>query len=86
MNPDDKTRPDCDPDDPECGSPESHWNARDIERQPSRDAVLGLRRLVIETRDRLGPTATPDAIAYDLRARGIAASAEEIARCCSDPY
>ena len=53
---------------------------------PSRDEVMGFKRLVIETRSRLGSDATPQAIADDLRARGIAADPAEVARCCSEPY
>lgn len=80
MHPDEKTRPDCPPTDPDCGSPESHWGPRDVENQPPRDAVLGLGRMVIETRDRLGPSATPDAVVRDLRARGIGVTPEEVTR------
>jgi hypothetical protein len=47
---------------------------------------MGLKRLVIETQSRLGSDATPEAIADDLRARGIAADPAEVARCCSEPY
>jgi len=87
MDPDAKTRPDCDPrTDPGCGSPESHWGPRDVEHQPPRDLLLGLGRMVIETRDRLGPDATADEIARDLRARGISVTAEEVARCAAEPY
>jgi hypothetical protein len=71
---------------PAPGSPESHWGSRDPAHQPPRDAVLGLKRLVIETRDRLGPAATPEAIADDLRTRGVAADPAEIARYCAEPY
>lgn len=71
---------------PVPGSPESHWASREPERQPSREEVMGLKRLVIETRSRLGPDATPQAIADDLQARGVAADPAEVARCCSEPY
>lgn len=71
---------------PVPSSPESHWGSREPEQQPSRDEVLGLKRLVIETRSRLGSDATPQAIADDLRARGITADPSEVARCCSEPY
>jgi hypothetical protein len=85
VEPDAKTRPDCDPPaDAECGSPESHWGPRDVEGQPPRDAVLGLGRMVIETRDRLGLTATPDAVVRDLRERGIGVTAEEVGRFWKD--
>jgi hypothetical protein len=71
---------------PVPGSPESHWGCRDPEQQPSRDEVMGFKRLVIETQSRLGSDATPEAIADDLRTRGIAADPAEVARCCSEPY
>ena len=71
---------------PAPGSPESHWGSRDPERQPSREDVVGLRRLVIETRSRLGPDATAQAITDDLRARGVTADLAEVARCCTEPY
>ena len=73
MDPDPKTRP-------EYGSSERH------EDRPSGAAVFGLRRLVIETCERLGPSATPEAIVRDLRAQGISVTAEEVARCCAEPY
>jgi hypothetical protein len=41
---------------------------------------------VIETRSRLGPDATPEAIADDLRTRGVTADLAEVARCCAKPY
>jgi hypothetical protein len=47
---------------------------------------MGLKRLVIETRSRLGADATPQAIADDLQARGVVADPAEIARCCTEPY
>jgi hypothetical protein len=71
---------------PEPGSSESHWGSRDPENQPCRDELMGLKRLVIETRSRLGEGATPEAIADDLRARGITADPAEVARCCAEPY
>jgi hypothetical protein len=79
MDPDPKTRP-------EYGASERRGGPSEAEGQPSRDAVFGLRRLVIETRDRLGPSATPDAIVRDLRSQGISVTAEEVARCCAEPY
>jgi hypothetical protein len=42
--------------------------------------------LVIETRSRLGADATPQAIAVDLRSRGVTADPAEVARCCAEPY
>ena len=65
---------------PTPGSPEEHWATRDPEHQPSRDEVLGLGRLVLEARDRLGPDATPERVAAELKARGIAADPAEVAR------
>lgn len=71
---------------PEPGSPESHWGTRDPASQPDQSAVLGLKRMVIEAQDRLGKDATPEAIADELKARGITADAAEIRRCCTEPY
>jgi len=42
--------------------------------------------MVIEARDRLGKAATPEAIAEELKARGITAGMDEIRRCCTEPY
>jgi len=79
MDADPKTRP-------EYGLSERRGSSPDAEGRPTRDAVFGLRRLVIETCDRLGPSATPDAIVRDLRAQGVSVTAEEVARCCTEPY
>jgi hypothetical protein len=68
------------------GSPESHWGTKDPAAQPPRDAVLGLGRLVAEARGRLGADATPEAVAADLWARGVAADLDEIRKCYADEY
>ena len=71
---------------PEPVAPESHWACKDQESQPSREELMGLKRLVIETQSRLGPKATPESIAADLRARGVDADQAEVARSCAEPY
>ena len=60
-------------------TPECHWYPSDVENQPPRDQVLSLRRLVQETRGRLGPGADPQTILDDLRARGLDVSRADVA-------
>lgn len=79
MDPDPKTRP-------EYAGAETRGAPTGGDGRPPRDAVFGLRRLVIETCDRLGPSATPAEIVNDLRAQGITVTAEEVARSCAEPY
>ncbi len=71
---------------PAPGSAESHWGTGDPEGQPSRDAVIGLGRMVAEAKTRLGPAADANAICADLKARGVDADPAEVARCCDQPY
>lgn len=61
-------------------TPEGHWYPSDVENQPPRDQVLSLRRLVQETRGRLGPGADPATVLDDLRARGLDVSRADVAR------
>jgi hypothetical protein len=50
---------------------EGHWTHPDPEGQPSRDMVISLKRMVQEARTRLGPAATPEQVAAELKARGV---------------
>ncbi len=72
--------------DPTPGAPAAHWGTARPEDQPARTQVAGLRRLVVEARDRLGPAATPGAIAAELRAGGVDADPSEVARCLDGRY
>jgi hypothetical protein len=63
---------------PNAPQPESHWTSRDVENQPPRDEVLSLRRLVQESRARLGPGADIDRVRTDLSDRGIELSRRDI--------
>ena len=65
---------------------ENHWMTTDPEGQPPRDMVAGLGRMVIETRDRLGPTATPEVIAAELKERGVDTTAEAVRQALAKPY
>ena len=58
--------------------PESHWVPSDIENQPSRDEVLSVRRLVQESRARLGPSADVDEVHADLIVRGVEVARHDI--------
>jgi hypothetical protein len=58
--------------------PESHWAHSDVESQPPRDQVLSLRRLVQESRTRLGPAADPEAVLADLAKRGLDITRDDI--------
>jgi hypothetical protein len=68
------------------GNPGEHWGTTHPEDQPPRAAVTGLRRQVLEARLRLGPDATPDAVAAELRATGVDIDPAEVAGCFNDPY
>lgn len=63
---------------PNAGDPESHWSNSDPLAQPPQPMVLGLPRMVIEARTRLGPDATPERVAAELKAGGVDATADAI--------
>jgi hypothetical protein len=63
---------------PTPGSPEAHWGCCDPAAQPPQPLVLGLPRMVIEARTRLGPEATPERVAEELRAGGVETDADAI--------
>ena len=69
------------PTEPVPGNPAAHWATARPEEQPSRDQLLGLPRLVIETHTRLGPLATPEQVAQDLCARGVETTADAVKQC-----
>lgn len=61
-------------------TPEGHWYPSDPEHQPPRDEVLSIRRLVYESRARLGPGADMAAVLADLRGRGLEVDRAAISR------
>ena len=61
-------------------TPEGHWYPSDVANQSPRDQVLSLQRLVHEARSRLGPSADPQTILDDLRARGLDVGRTDIIR------
>lgn len=67
-----------DPIHPDPGSPEEHWSTHNPQAQPPLDQIKGLPRLVVETHTRLGPNATPERVAEELRKQGIDTTAEEV--------
>lgn len=71
---------------PAVGSPESHWGTSDPAAEPAREAVLGVRRAIQETKNRLGPSATADIVWAELQARGMKLERSEVERCFADPY
>jgi hypothetical protein len=73
--------PDTVPTDPVPGNPAAHWASQNPEELPARDQVIGLPRLVLETHTRLGPQATPQQVADDLKARGIDTTADAVRQC-----
>ena len=58
-----------------------HWYTHDMEHQPSRDEVIGLGRMVMESRARLGEEADVDTVISDLRNRGVQVSMEQVQYC-----
>lgn len=62
---------DTDRSNPRRSPAEAHWGTRDPATQPSRDMVIGLPRMVLETRTRMGPDATPERVARELQDRGV---------------
>lgn len=65
---------------PKPGAPGEHWGTSHPEDQPPRAAIAGLPRQVSEARLRLGPDATPDAVAAELRACGVDVDPAEVAQ------
>ncbi|MBX9626162.1 MAG: hypothetical protein K2X82_20355 [Gemmataceae bacterium] len=63
---------------PNPGDPEAHWTNPDPAAQPSGAMVMGLPRMVLESRTRMGPDATPEAVADELRAGGVETTAEAV--------
>lgn len=72
--------------DPTIGAGEAHWGTKNPAGQPAQPQVLGLVRMVIEARDRLGKDATPERVADELRAGGVGASLEDVRTCWDKGY
>lgn len=70
--------PETVPTDPKPGSPEAHWSNTDPTDQPSGAMVMGLPRMVIEARARMGPEATPEKVAEELKAGGVDTTADAV--------
>ncbi|MBX9582999.1 MAG: hypothetical protein K2X87_22060 [Gemmataceae bacterium] len=66
------------PTDPKPGSPEAHWSNTDPTAQPPQPLVMGLPRLVLEARTRIGPDATPEQVAEELKAGGVDTDVESV--------
>ena len=65
--------------------PAEHWGTKHPEDQPAYSEVAGIGRLVVQTRDRLGPNATPEAVLAELRAAGVNADRAEVERWFNPP-
>lgn len=65
--------------------PAAHWGTKHPEEQPSYGQVAGLGRMVQEALNRMGPSATPEAVAAELRDAGVETDAEEVARWFEQP-
>ncbi|MBN9521263.1 hypothetical protein J0H58_22535 [bacterium] len=78
--------PDTDtiPTEPVPGNPAAHWASTNPEELPSRDQVIGLPRMVLETHTRLGPQATPQQVTDDLNSQGVDATLEDVKACWSE--
>ena len=63
------------------GNPAAHWASTNPEELPSRDQVIGLPRMVCGAHVRLGPQATPEQVADELKARGIDTCLDDVKRC-----
>ena len=59
----------------------AHWYAGDMDQQPNRDDIIGLGRMVMESRGRLGDEADLDTVISDLRNRGVQVSMEQVQLC-----
>ena len=70
--------PETVPTDPKPGSPEAHWSNTDPTAQPSGAMVMGLPRMVLEARTRMGPDATPEQVAEELKAGGLDTDLESV--------
>ncbi len=67
--PDEKNRPGV-------GIPGERFAHENPEGQPCRETVVGLPRMVLEARTRLGPTATPEQVARELQNHGVDTTAD----------
>jgi hypothetical protein len=63
---------------PHPGTPDAHWAHVNPVGQPARENVIGLPRLVLETRAHLGPAATPEEVATRLREQGVETDVDAI--------
>jgi hypothetical protein len=46
--------------------------------QPPRQPAVGLPRMVLETRTRLGPTVTPEQVTQELQSKGVQTTLEDV--------
>jgi hypothetical protein len=60
--------------------PAEHWGTRDPAGEPDRDLVIGVGRMVMEARTRLGDGATPADVLRELQARGVEVTADDVGR------
>ena len=60
--------------------PAQHWGTKDPAGEPNRDLVIGVGRMVMEARTRLGDAATPEAVLAELQGRGVEVTAEQVRR------
>ncbi len=58
--------------------PAAHWGTKDPAGEPNRDLVIGVGRMVMECRTRLGDGCTPADVLRELQARGVEATDAQV--------
>lgn len=56
----------------------AHWGTRDPAGEPDRDLVIGVGRMVMECRARLGDRCGPAEVLKELTARGVEVTEEQV--------
>ena len=55
-----------------------HWGTHDPAGEPDRDLVIGVGRMVLEARTRMGAACTPEEVLAELRARGVEVTEDQV--------
>jgi hypothetical protein len=59
---------------------ESHWSHPDPASQPPRDVLIGIGRMVMEARAKLGCRADSESVTRELQSRGMEVTREQVAQ------
>lgn len=59
-------------------SPESHWYTANPSEQPAGQQVMGLPRMVLDVRAKMGGNVTPEQVVSELQACGVNITVAEV--------